>query len=437
MIYIVAFIAAILILVFFHELGHFLVARWAGVRVLTFSIGFGPKLCSFKDRLGTEYQLAAIPIGGYVRMLGEDEFAEQPRSEDAAAAFCNAHPSRKVAIAAAGPFASLLLGFIIFYIVLVSGTRELDPFLGTISPDSPAHVAGLRTGEEVLQVDQVEVSSWQAINLALAERLGDSGEIAILTNRSSYSIPIHAWLSKESEPDMLSALGIAPQFRAHIAEIVDGSAAEQAGLRVGDHISQIDGSPVANWQEVVATIRANAERALLLQVDREDETVQLSLVPRLITDSEGESYGQAGIRPQIGRFVRYGPLEAIPAAFDRTVNLIVISADSIVKIVTGEVHSSNLGGPIRIAEYAGDLASLGLEPFLMLLAALTIALGLINLLPIPMLDGGHVVFGIIEGITRKPIPMKVQAIGLRVGLFIVGFIMLFALYNDISRLVSQ
>ena len=169
-----------MILVFFHELGHFLVARWAGVRVLTFSIGFGPKIWSFKDQRGTEYQLAAFPIGGYVRMLGEDEFSAQPEPDEVAEAFSNAKPSRKVAIAAAGPFASLcLLGFVIIYAILVTGTRELEPYVGNVAPDSPAMEAGIGIGEEILQVDGRETNSWQDVSLALAERLGDTGTIWI------------------------------------------------------------------------------------------------------------------------------------------------------------------------------------------------------------------------------------------------------------------
>lgn len=436
MTYLIAFLIAILILVFFHELGHFLVARWAGVRVLTFSIGFGPKLWSFKDRLGTEYQLAAVPMGGYVRMLGEDEFAEQPNEKDMDEAFCNAKPMRKVAIAAAGPAASLLLGFVIFYLILITGTRELDPYIGQIAEDSPAMSAGMVSGEEILSVDGRTVGTWQQTNLAFAERLGDTGAISIETNRGTYELQIVDWLSSEVDPDVITALGIRPQLRAHIAEVVDDSAAALAGLQVGDYIAKIDNQVVDSWQEVVETIRAHAERQLVVTVERDGVPVSLMLVPRLMVADDGTSFGQAGIRPQVGRQVQYGLIEAVPLAFTKTIDFIVLSVDSIYKMIVGDVHSGNLGGPVRIAEFAGDFAALGLEPYLLLLAALTIALGLINLMPIPMLDGGHVMFGLVEWVTKKPIPLKVQAIGMRIGLAIVGAIMIFALYNDISRLVS-
>ena len=437
MIYVVAFLVAILILVFFHELGHFVVARWAGVKVLTFSIGFGPKLWSFKDRLGTEYQIAAFPIGGYVRMLGEDEFAAQPLPEEASTAFCYAKPSRKIAIAAAGPFASLLLGFLIFYIVLITGTRELDPFIGHILEDSPAMTAGIGVGEEIQRVDGQAVPTWQQVNMALANRLGDTGVISIETNRQIYDVPITIWLADQVDPDLLTTLGVEPQFRAHVAEVVADSAAAAAGLQVGDYISHIDRTPMADWQAVVSTIRDNAERQLMLTVERAGTSISLMLVPRLVVADEGPSFGQAGIRPQIGRHVRYGPLAAIPVAFDRTIDFIVLTVDSIVKMIVGDVHVGNLGGPVRIAEFAGDLASLGLEPYLTLLAALTIALGLINLMPIPMLDGGHVLFGLIEWVTHKAVPPKLQIVGMRIGLFVVGCIMIFALFNDISRLMNS
>lgn len=437
MTYLIAFIVAILILVFFHELGHFLVARWSGVRVLTFSIGFGPKLWSFKDRRGTEYQIAAIPIGGYVRMLGEDEFSAQPEPDEVAEAFSNAKPSRKVAIAAAGPFASLLLGFVIIYAILITGTRELEPYVGGVLPDSPAMVAGIGNGEEILQVDDQEMNSWQDVNLALAERLGDSGSIRVQTDRGEYDVQITAWLSEEVDPDVVSAIGLEPQLRAHIGFVAEDSAAAEAGIRVGDYISRIDDQAIASWQDVVDIIRGHADTRLLLTVERDGEMAFLTLVPRTVVADDGTTFGQAGVRPQVGRLVRYGPIAAIPLAFEKTIDYIALTIESIYKMIVGDVHAGNLGGPVRIAEFAGDLAELGITPYLMLLALLTIALGLINLLPIPMLDGGHVLFGLIEWISNRPIPLKIQVIGMRIGLFIVGSIMIFALYNDIARLVAS
>lgn len=437
MIYLIAFIVAILILVFFHELGHFLVARWAGVRVLTFSIGFGPKIWSFKDRRGTEYQLAAFPIGGYVRMLGEDEFSAQPEADEAAEAFSNAKPSRKVAIAAAGPFASLLLGFVIIYAILITGTRELEPYVGEVADGSPAMVAGIGEGEEILKVDGQEMNSWQDVNLAFAERLGDTGTIWIQTDRGEYGVRITSWLSDEVDPDVVTEIGLEPQLRAHIGFVASESAAEEAGIRIGDFISHIDGRSIESWQDIVDIVRNSEDQRLLLTVERNGKIVPLSLVPRSIVADDGTTFGQAGIRPQVGRLVRYGPIAAIPVAFDKTMDYIALTIESIYKMIVGDVHAGNLGGPVRIAEFAGDLAELGVTPYLMLLALLTIALGLINMLPIPMLDGGHVLFGLIEWISNKPIPLKVQAIGMRIGLFVVGSIMIFALYNDIARLVAS
>lgn len=437
MTYLVGFVLAILILVFFHELGHFLVARLSGIKVLTFSIGFGPKLCSFKDRLGTEYQLAAFPIGGYVRMLGEDEFAERPTNEDSDQAFCNAHASRKVAVAAAGPFASLLLGFIIFYVILITGTKELDAYVGEVADGSPVMQAGMQVGERIRSVDDRSTKSWTDVNLALADRLGDTGTIEIETDNRTYFVEVSNWLHDQVEPDLLATLGLGPEFRAHIAEVASETAAERAGFEVGDHITHINHNEISNWPEVAALIQANPERPMVVTVDRNGRSETLRLVPQLIVADDGSQYGLAGIRPEIGRNVRYGVLEAIPLAFVKTVNLITLSGESIYKMVMGDVHIGNLGGPVRIAEYAGDLVSLGLEPYLTLLAALTIALGLINLLPIPMLDGGHIVFGLIEWGTRKPIPVKVQAIGMRIGLFLVGCLMIFALFNDVNRLLAS
>ena len=437
MTYLIAFLVAILILVFFHELGHFLAARWSGVRVLTFSIGFGPKLCSFKDKLGTEYQLALFPIGGYVRMLGEDPLAQEPLPGEREQSFSFAKPSHKIIIAAAGPAASLLLGYLLVYTILITGTRELEPFIGEVVADSPAELAGIQSGEEVLRVDGQEIESWQDVNLAFVERLGETGAISIETDQREYQIQISSWLSDQVEPDVVQAIGLEPQIRAHLSQIVPGSAADKAGFRVGDYISEIDGRSMDSWQDIVENIRNSAQQRLVVKVERDGKSVSLALTPDLITNDDGTTFGRAGFLPQVGRTVRYGMLEAIPRAFDDTLGYIVLTADSIAKIVTGDVHSANIGGPIRIAEFAGDMAEVGLRPYLMLLALLTIALGIINLLPIPMLDGGHVVYGVIELITSKPVPMNIQLIAMRVGLFIVGGIMIFALYNDVSRLVAS
>lgn len=437
MTYLIAFLVAILILVFFHELGHFLAARWSGVRVLTFSIGFGPKLWSFKDKLGTEYQLALFPIGGYVRMLGEDPLAQEPLPEEIRQSFSGAKPTHKIVIAAAGPFASLLLGFVLIYAILITGTRELEPYVGEVIPDTPAAIAGIQIGEEILRVDGQRVDSWQDVSLALAERLGESGLITIETNRRQYELEVSSWLSDQVEPDVVQAIGVEPQIRAHLGQIMADSAADEAGFLVGDYISQINGRSIESWPEVVETIRNNAQKPLIVTVEREDVQLSLTLTPALIVGDDGITFGQAGFAPQVGRTVRYGMVEAIPKAFVDTLDYVVLTADSIGKVVKGDVHSANIGGPIRIAEFAGDMAEVGLRPYLMLLALLTIALGLINLLPIPMLDGGHVVYGIVELVTSKPVPMNFQLIAMRVGLFIVGGIMVFALYNDISRLVTS
>ena len=437
MTYILAFCLAILILVFFHELGHFLVARWCGVKVLTFSIGFGPKLCSFKDKKGTEFRIAAFPLGGYVRMLGEDEFAERPTIAEVKQSFKYQSPTRKIAIAGAGPLASLLLGLAAFYIILITGTRELDPYIGEVADTSIAAQHGIESGERILSIDGDTTPTWDEVNFALVERLGDTGVIEIETNKRTYALPITSWLSNQVDPFPIQDLGLTPAVRPSIVLIESGSPAERAGLAVGDHIAAINGEAMNSWADVVSAIRKSADVPITLSVERGLATISLVLVPELIVDDDGTTFGRAGIQPEIGRSVRYGPIEAIPKAISRTTDFIAITAVSMYKMVRGEVDVRNLGGPVRIAEYAGDFARMGFEPYLLLLAALTIALGLINLLPIPMLDGGHILFGLIELVIRREVPAKAQAIGMRIGILVIGSLMIFALYNDISLLVAS
>ena len=444
---ILAAIVTLGILVTIHEYGHFWVARRCGVKVLRFSVGFGKALYSWHDKKGTEYVIAAIPLGGYVKMLDEREGDVPDSLLDQA--FNRKTVWQRIAIVAAGPLVNLAFAVLAYWCLFIYGVSTVAPVIGEISAGSPAEMAGLVSQEEIVSVDGYQTRSWEEVGLRLAARIGETGQLQITTRSVSlggerrYRVEINSWQVDE-ERGPLYSLGVTPYrppVPAIIGQLVEGGRAEAAGLRVGDLVQQLDDQPVSDWHELVTEIQANPENKVLLALIRDGEPVELEIVPARQTADDGRVYGYigAGVEPPVWpdwllREISYSPWEAIPAALNKTHQLIVLILESIAKMIQGEISVKNLSGPITIAKVAGASAESGLESFLNFLAYLSISLGILNLLPIPMLDGGHILYYVIEAVRGRPVSEKTQLVGLKIGMALLMALMFLAFYNDLARL---
>jgi regulator of sigma E protease len=443
---VLALIVTLGILVTIHEFGHFWVARRCGVRVLRFSVGFGKPLFSRYDRHGTEYAVAAIPLGGYVKMLDE---REGPVPEDQLhQAFNNKTPGKRIAIAAAGPAANFVFAIAAYWLLSVVGFSVLAPVVGQVEQGSIADRMGLSEGMEIREVDGRRVTSWRDINMRLLERTGEQGaitfEVASNDQRQNLSADLGGWRLDEEAPNPLLQFGIQPlrpDVPPVLGEIVSGGAAAEAGLRAGDRVLQVDGQPVGDWFELVERIQASPGEELSLTVERDGGRVQVSVTPAVAETDAGQEVGRIGAGvsqvdwPEaLQRDVRYGPVAAIPQAFSETWADTRLTLVAIQKMFTGLLSPTNLSGPITIARVAEASVSTGFESFIRFLAYLSVSLGILNLLPVPVLDGGHIVFYGIEAIRGKPLSERVQDIVLRIGIAMIVTLMVFALYNDLMRL---
>ena len=440
--YVLYLLVTITVLVTVHEFGHYLAARASGVRILRFSVGFGRPLLSWTDKRGTAFTLAAIPLGGFLQMYGEGEETGhwEPRegSEYPNIPFDRLSPWWRIIIAAAGPAANFVLAVAVYWAISVAGVTAYIPIVGTVEEDTPAHVAGLRGGEELVSIDGRPTPTWPEVNAALAGRLGDTGEIDIAARRPEqtstrvYRVPVEQWRRGEEAPDLLGDLGIvAPP--AVIGRVLDDSAAARAGLRAWDRVLAVDGEVVETWYDWVVAVRAAPERAVSLLVDRGGRELDVLLTPSA-TSEGGTMIGFAGVEAPV-RTIRYSMIEALAWSANETAAKTVLTLNLLGRMFTGTVSPKNLSGPVMIAKIAKDSAQTGWRNFLTILALLSISLGVINLLPIPILDGGHILFACAQIVARRPVPPRVQAIGMRVGLFLVSFTMLFVIYNDVARLL--
>ncbi len=443
-----ATVVALGLLVTIHEYGHFWVARRCGVKVLRFSIGFGSALYRWHDKRGTEFVIAAIPLGGYVKMLDEREAPVDEVELDQA--FNRKDVKQRIAIVAAGPIANFLLAIVAFWLVAVIGITTLAPVLGPVEEGSVAGRAGLVEGLEVVEVNGVKTRSWHDVNLQLIRRLGETGQMQVMAidgpgaTPQSYTLLLNDWLRGADQPDPIAALGLStwrPEVPPLLGEISPGGAAEAAGLRSGDLIVSIDGEPVDSWlSQVVPAIQGSPDEPLALGIERDGQPMTLTVTPQA-REQNGVTTGfvGAGVAPfewpeHMVRSIDYNPLVAIPVAAAKTWDMTVLTLDSLKKMLTGLVSAKNLSGPITIAKVAGASAKSGPESFLNFIAYLSISLGVLNLLPIPVLDGGHLVYYTAEWIRGKPLSERIQAWGLQIGLTLIVGVMLFAIYNDISRL---
>ncbi|MCZ6559502.1 MAG: RIP metalloprotease RseP [Gammaproteobacteria bacterium] len=446
---IVAFVVAISVLVAVHEFGHFWVARKLGFKVLRFSIGFGKPLWVHKGRDDTEFMISAIPLGGYVKMLDE---REGPVAADELHRAYNRKPvASRLAVLVAGPAFNFLFAVVAYWFLFVIGISGLKPVVGNIVADSPAAVAGMERGDLITSIGEKEIKSWEQVPLALIEILLDTGEVPIAIidvdgYRRSLLIDVRGRAGELSDPsELFSGLGFNrwfPLIPPLLDEITAGGAAEQAGLRKGDLVISADGEEFADWRSWVEFVRARPGETISTQIRRDDQYLTLPMTIGRVEAEQGE-IGRIGASVSVPpgdlyadmRMVeRYSFFIALGRGLERTWDTSVLTLRLLGRMVSGRISADNISGPISIAAYAGAAASLGLEEFLGLLAILSISLGIINLLPIPLLDGGQMVFVAAEGIRGKPLSEKVQQLGQQLGIAMLIMIMGLAFYNDFNRL---
>lgn len=446
---IAAFIVALGILVTIHEYGHYWVARRAGVKILRFSVGFGKSIWSTKRGPdGTEFTLAAIPLGGYVKMLDERE-GEVP-AELAHRSFNAQSLGTRTAIVLAGPVANLLFALVIYWAMYIVGVSGPRPIIGDIQPQSLAADAGFQSGEEIVRVNGQISPTWDKVFRSSITAILDSGSIILgVQGKTGHEREIALNLESLSVDDLsrgdfFTKVGFEP-YRAPIPPIIGrvtkGDPAALAGIVAGDKIVSANGSKIEDWISWVEFIRASAGQRIEVGIIRDELPSVIWLTPETVTVG-GETFGRIGaevdlsdLAPAVMGIERYGVIEAMPRAFERTHEVIATTLKFIRKMVLGEASVENLSGPISIAHFAGQSAKMGLSRFLDFLALVSISLGILNLLPIPLLDGGHLMYYLLEFMLRRPVPESVQLAGQQVGFVLLLGLMGLAVYNDIMRMM--
>jgi regulator of sigma E protease len=443
----VGFLVALLILVSVHEFGHYAMARLCGVKVLRFCIGMGRPFWSFTDKQGTEFGIAPIPLGGYVKMLDEREVEVAP--EERHLSYNSKSVWQRIGILSAGPFANFLLAFLIFWGLMLAGDNTgIAPVIGQVKKGGPADLAGLESGQQIMAVDGVPTPTIQAVMERLFMRLGETGSLDLLVSppdsdlQFEVVINLDRWLSDVRDPDPVAGLGFDFYLRSvMLGEVQPGGPAEQAGLKSGDVLISLEGETSLNREGFIEKVRASAGQALMLEVEREGVRQAFTVVPELRSLPDGTQAGQIGVALTYGpwpeellRRQSADPLRAVGQGFQRTLDTSWFVLVSLKKLVVGEISTKNLSGPIGIAKVAGDHARAGLIYFVEFLAILSVYLGVLNLLPIPVLDGGHILYSIAEAIKGSPLSERVQMFGYSLGLVILAGVMVMAFYNDLLRL---
>jgi len=448
-----AFIVVLGVLIFFHELGHFLVARLFGVGVEKFSLGFGPRLFGWKAGM-TDYRISAIPLGGYVKMVGDEPDAELDPAM-IPYSFTHKHVFKKILIVAAGPFFNLLLAVIIYgFFFAFIGTEDIRPVVNHVNSGSPAAEAGIRPGDRITAVDGHAVAAWSGIDRLIAYAGGHPVRVSFRRADQTFTVTLtpQTKVAKDilgdDKPYYDAGFSGLPPLKALVGEVADGYPAKKAGLKKGDLIVAINDRPVDSWNTMKTNISQSHGEALKVRVLRDGKPLTFTIVPVLYSEENmlGEkvdSYrigiSTPGITiPESDRIiVRRGPWDALVESVGQTWQITRLTILSIGKLIKGTVSTKTLGGPIMIAEMAGQQAKAGLTNLIFFIAVLSINLAVLNFLPIPVLDGGHLMFFFIEAVTRRPINMRTREIAQQAGIFVLILLMIFVFYNDITRLFSS
>ena len=449
-----AFIIALSILVAIHEYGHFWVARRCNVKVHRFSIGFGKVLFKKLDKHGTEFVIAAIPLGGYVKML--DGRVEEVPDELSQFAFDKKTVWQRIAIVAAGPIANFLLAIVAFFLMYTIGVNSAKPIISNVIENSPASVISEQKQFQITAVNGQAVNDWEALNLQLVDQIGESNfELSItpflrtdsqIVNEPSqtYTVSLNNWKFDPKKESVIRSLGFvpySPNVYLIADSIADNSASQRSGLIVDDKLLSIDGVKLNDWQQFVKIIQRSANQTLKLTIERSGDDKVLTLVPDSREVSDGVVQGYIGLAPKVDVYpdqfrvsLKYGLVESFTKGMDKTWQLTELTFSTLVKLVTGDLSVKNLSGPVGIAKGAGMSADFGLAYFLGFIALISVNLGIMNLIPLPVLDGGHLMYYFIEAITGKAVSEKVQEVGFKIGAAVLMTFMSIAILNDFNLL---
>ena len=447
----VAFLVALGVLISIHEFGHFWVARRVGIKVLRYSIGFGKALWTRRGKVDdTEFVVAAIPLGGYVKMLDEREgpvaAAEQHR------AFNRQPLWARTAVVLAGPLANFLLAIAAYWLVLLTGISGIAPLLGHIDADSAAGQAGFQFEDRIIAVGDDVTPTWNDARIAMLDASLDATEPLAITVESVdgsehvLQLPVDSHRMLNAKGDAIAELGFSawwPDVDPVLGEVIAGGAAARAGLQADDRILIVDGVPMESWRDFVEVIQPAANTLLQVVVERDGQPLDIDITPEAF--SQGDiSIGRIGVKEtqsvllaeKSRVIVRYPLVEAFTKALERTWNMSILTLRMLGKLVTGQASLDNISGPISIAQFAGQTVSIGLDHYINFIALISISLGVLNLLPIPILDGGHLLYFAAEALLGKPLPERVQIWGQQIGMAMLGGLMFVAFYNDIWRLMQ-
>lgn len=442
---ILAFLLVIGVLVTFHEFGHFLAARLCGVKVLTFSIGFGKPF--FTRTIGeTEWRVAWIPLGGFVRMLDERE--APVASQDRARAFNQRPVWQRMIIVLAGPVANLLLAVLLFAVTMSGQQSQLKPLVGTVLAQTAAAAAGVKPGDKVVAVNGEAVGDWGQLREAMGMAIANDGKLVLLLEQGGQQraarFDLPAFGLSQLDQDTLGKLGLMPtRYLPQIAAVLPDGAAARAGLKAGDRLQAVNGQPLPSWEAWVSWIHNHPGQQLAVSVLRDGKLLQLPVRPDVVVQ-DGGNVGRIGAAPMLDKAwmasltqrVTVAPGEALLAALKRTGELCRHTLSTLGAMVAGGVSLDALSGPLTIAEYAGKSADVGLMALLEFMALISVSLGVFNLLPVPMLDGGHLLYHVAEWIRGRPLPDRVYEVGQRLGMAFILMVMMLALFNDFARLLA-
>lgn len=442
---ILAAVVVLGVLIFVHELGHFLVAKRSGVGVLKFSLGFGPKLVGVK-RGETEYLLSALPLGGYVKMIGEDPSDQSPEAADPERSFSQKSVGTRARIILAGPLANFALPVLIFWgMFTFVGQSYLLPIVGTPESGSPAAEADLRAGDRVQALEGARVERWNEVEAAVQASSGRGLTLTVMRDGRTLDVsltPRAVTIQDVFGQDVQTwDLGLRPLVSTRIGQVRPGDVAHQAGLRSGDSIVALNGNPVSEWEQLAKFIHGSPGKSIRLTVERDGQRFDVEATPRPTkqqTAAGEEEIGLIGIGPAPeSHYQRLNPASALIAGLKKSVDLSVLVVQGFVKLIQAKISPKTIGGPILIGQMAGEVVQRGPVEFLSFTALLSINLAILNLLPIPILDGGHLLFSLIEWLRGKPVSLRKREIAQQVGMALLAGLMVFAFYNDISRWLAR